>query len=131
MYAFQLPQPDPKPTRRPRRVPRSNQRSRQSPYREIAVETSIKLGVNVLLSVIAIAALVKLLPYRATQESKLRELDVAVNSTQKRVSLVQANFRQYFDPTQTRSLMQRTTNRIDPTQRPIVLQEPKAKSVSQ
>lgn len=131
MYAFQFPQPEPKPTRRPRRIPRSSHRNRQSPYRQIAVETSIKLGVNILLSAIAIAALVKLIPYQATQESKLKELDTAVNSTQKRVSLVQANFRQYFDPAQTRSLMQRTTNRIDPSQRQIILQAPKADSVSQ
>ncbi|WP_421657099.1 hypothetical protein [Leptothermofonsia sp. ETS-13] len=124
MYAYQLPQPDPKFTRRPRRAPHTTPRKRQSPYRAIAVETGIKLAVNVLLSAVAISALVRLLPYRAAQESKLKELSVAVESTNKRVSQVQANFRQYFDPTQARALMQQTTNRIDPSQRQIILQPP-------
>jgi hypothetical protein len=127
MYAFQLPQPNPNQTKRPRRAPRSSRLKRQSPYFAIAVETSVKLAINVLISVVAIVALVKLLPYKSDQESKLKELDVAVKTTGDRVSRVQANFKQYFDPSQTRALMQHSTNRIDPSQRQIVILQPSAK----
>ncbi|MCL6433351.1 MAG: hypothetical protein K6T90_03905 [Leptolyngbyaceae cyanobacterium HOT.MB2.61] len=124
MYAYQLPEPNPKFTRRPRRVPRTTPRKRSNPYRAIALETGIKLAVNMVLSAVAITALVKLLPYRAAQEAKLKELDVAVESTNRRVGQVQASFKQYFDPAQARALMQQTTNRIDPSQRQIILQPP-------
>lgn len=124
MYAYQLPQPDPKRSQRPRRNPRPSPRVRPNPYREMAIEAGVKLTVNVVLSVVAVVALVKLLPYRAVQQSKLQELDVAVQTTKSRVNQVQASFKQYFDPSQSRTLMQQTGNRIDPNQRQIILQPP-------
>jgi hypothetical protein len=124
MYALKSPQPDSRPTKRTRRVPRTHLRNQKKPYREIAIETSVKLAVNVLLSVVAIVALTKLLSYKVTQEAKLQELDVAVRATNDRVRTVKSNFKQYFDSSQARSLMQQQTNRIDPTQRQIIWKSP-------
>ncbi len=124
MHAYQLPTPDPRTTRRPRRVPRSRKHPRQDPHRAIAIEATVKLGVNVLLSSVAVIALANLIPYRLSQVAKLQELDVAVKATDERVQQEQAMFTQYFDPTQTRSLMQQTSNRIDPYQRQVVWQAP-------
>ncbi len=120
MYALKSPQHQPKQTRRARRVPKSNPRSRKKPYGEIAVEATIKLSVNVLLSVVAVAALTKLLSYKVTQEAKMQELNVAVSSATDRVHRVESNFRQYFDASQAKILMQQQTNRIDPSQRQII-----------
>ncbi len=131
MYAYQLPQPDPKRSQRPRRNPRPSPRVRSNPYREMAIEAGVKLTVNVVLSVVAVVALVKLLPYRSVQQSKLQELDVAVQTTKSRVNQVQASFRQYFDPSQSRNLMQQAGNRIDPNQRQIILQTPAQAQSSQ
>jgi hypothetical protein len=124
MYALKSPQPDSRPTKHTRRVPRTHLRNHKKPYRAIAIETSVKLGVNVLLSMVAIVALTKLLSYKMTQEAKLQELDVAVRTTNDRVQIVKSNFKQYFDSNQARSLMQQQTNRIDPSQRQIIWKPP-------
>jgi len=120
MYALKSPQHQPKQTRHARRGPKSSLHSRKKPYGAIAVEATIKLSVNVLLSVVAVAALTKLLSYKVTQEAKMQELNVAVSSATDRVHRVESNFRQYFDASQSKILMQQQTNRIDPSQRQII-----------
>ncbi|UBF28607.1 hypothetical protein K9N68_12430 [Kovacikia minuta CCNUW1] len=124
MYALKSPQPDLKPTRRAHRASRAHVRHRKNPYQEIAIETSIKLTVNLLLSVVAVIALTKLLSYKVTQEAKLQELNVAVKTTEGRVQVVRSNFKQYFDSNQASTLMQQQTNRIDPSQRQIIWKLP-------
>ena len=98
---------------------------RRSLHRSLAIEATIKLTVNLVLSTVSIAALAQLIPYRSTQETKLQEIQAAVQSAKARTQQNQANFSHYFDPAQAKSLMQQHSNRIDPNQRPIVWQEPK------
>jgi hypothetical protein len=97
---------------------------RRSPHRSLAVEFTIKLTVNLVLSTVSIAALAQLIPYRSAQEAKLQEIQAAVQSAKVRTQQNQANFSHYFDPAQSKQLMQQHSNRIDPSQRPIVWQEP-------
>ena len=123
MYAYKQPQPASPPSRRPRRASSSHSRKRQTPYRELALETTVKLGVNVVLSLVAIVAIAKLLPYRASQEARMQELNVALRTAETRFDRVQTNFGQYFDPTQARFIMQQQTNRIDPSQRQVIWQQ--------
>jgi hypothetical protein len=89
----------------------------------MAMEATVKIGVNVLLSLVAIVTLAKLLPYRSNQESRLQELNAAVKTADDRFSRVKNSFLFYFDPNQTRFLMQQQTNRIEPSQRQVILQE--------
>jgi len=126
MYALKPPNADQPPARGKRvaRKVKSNQRSH--PYRAIAYETTAKLAVNVVLSVAAIAALVQLLPYRASQVGKIQELDAAVKSTQNRVQTVQTRFQNFFDPYQARENMQQLTDRIDPMRRKVIWKAPTA-----
>jgi uncharacterized membrane protein (DUF106 family) len=74
---------------------------------------------NTILSMAAIAALVKLLPYQLTQQEKLREVRMEVQSTQERVNELRNNFSRNFDPNQTRKVMQEQSPRVDPNQRRI------------
>jgi hypothetical protein len=95
----------------PRATPRrsnSSSRQRSYPHQTLAAETGVKLAVNLVLSVCATSALIQLWPhYRAVQE-KLHEIH------------------RYFDPSLAKTVMQEQSNRVDPQQRPVILQEPEA-----
>jgi hypothetical protein len=92
----------------------------------LAIETTIKLSVNLVLSTVAVSALAHLFPYVNMQRSKLEEVQTAVKSAHDRLQITQLRFNRYFDPYQTKTLMQEQSNRIDPQQQQIVLTEPPA-----
>ncbi|KAM3095934.1 hypothetical protein ACKFKG_11760 [Phormidesmis sp. 146-35] len=128
MNALQTPPPV-RSTRSPRYTHKGSPRSNPRPiqrhhHRAIAVETSIKLTVNLVISGAAIAALTQLLPYSIAQQSKLQEVRAEVKTTQARVGRLKSEFNRYFDPRQAKSIMQEETNRADPNQRVVVLEEP-------
>ena len=120
MNALQSPLQPLQPARKPRSQARSSQQKKRHHHRAIAIETSIKLGVNLALSGVAIAALGQLVPYSMVQHSKLREIKTEVKATEGRVGHVKAEFSRYFDPRQAKVIMQEQTNRVDPSQRQIV-----------
>ncbi|MDX2212558.1 MAG: hypothetical protein SFY66_04635 [Oculatellaceae cyanobacterium bins.114] len=111
------------PTARRTNVDSYRRQKRQSPHRRhraIAVELSAKLVANVLLSVAALSALVRLLPYNEVQQARLQELKTELTQVEGRVDLLQESFNRYFDPQQSSSVMQEQGGRIAPGQRPIV-----------
>lgn len=101
-------------------VPPPGARKQPHPYRAIALETSAKLAVNLVLSMAAIAALVQLLPYRVSQQAKLTELQAEVASTGDRVKRLQTEFNHNFDPAQAQAVMEEQTTRIDARKRNIL-----------
>lgn len=125
MYALKPPAPTPTPERprRPKRRVKQVKRQKAS-YEAIAYEAAAKLSVNALLSVAAIGALMHLLPYRGAQETKIHELDAAVQSTSERLGREQEKFSYYFDSYQMRETMQELTDRIDPNRRRVVWKTP-------
>jgi hypothetical protein len=112
--------PAPEPRRRTR--PSHHQRS-SKPYNAIALETFAKLAVNVTLSIAAVAALVQLLPYHFSTQTKLREIREEVKQTQARVNGLQNEFKGAFDPQQAKTVMQQQSYRVDPARRQIVLMD--------
>src|ERR671933_798014 len=50
--------------------------------------------------------------------------EAGVNLTQGRVYQSRSNFNRYFDPSLAKTVMQEQSNRSDPHQRPVILQEP-------
>lgn len=120
-------QPSPPPSRRSRTRRAGHaafQHKRQKANQVLALEAGVKLGVNILLAIVAGVALVKLIPYTTAQQAKLIELKTEVASVQQRVDTLQTNFNRYFDPQQTQQLMQEQTNRIGSHQLKIILVEP-------
>jgi predicted HTH domain antitoxin len=89
--------------------------------RALAIEIAIKLIANGVLSIAALAALVKLLPYQFLQQAKLQEIRLEVNETEAEVKTLRSNFNRYFDPTQAKKVMQEQSPRLEPNQRRIVL----------
>jgi uncharacterized protein Yka (UPF0111/DUF47 family) len=67
-------------------VAHSVQRKREQFYRAKATESVIVIAVNVALSIAAIAAIVRLLPYQIAQKERLDEIITEVNSVEQRVS---------------------------------------------
>ncbi len=120
------------PVTSPTRAPRTRQavRTKSLPHQAIAIETALKLTVNLGLSGVAIAALVQLIPHEVSQIARLQELQVASKTSTERLRTVQTNFQHYFDPYQSRSIMAEQTNRVDPKEKTIVLQRPSAGSLS-
>jgi hypothetical protein len=107
----------------PRVAPRPSSSQRSHPHQILAAEAGIKLAVNIVLSVCATSALIQLLPhYRAVQE-KLQEIQAEVNLTEKRVNQSRSDFNRYFDPSLAKTVMQEQSNRVDPQQHPVILQE--------
>jgi len=121
MNAIQPSRPPLQPVE-PRRVapPRRKSRNRRS-SRLVALQATAKLTVNVLISAAAVSALVKLLPYHWSQQEKLQEISSEVNLTEGRVNQLRTDFNRYFDPQQTKTIMQEQSNRVDPGQRPVIL----------
>ena len=95
-------------------------RKRSNPHYAIAIETSFKLGVNAVLAIVAVSALVKLIPYNLAQQSKLKEIKTEVTALEGRVARLQADLNRQFDPQQAMSVMQAESNRVDPMQRQIL-----------
>ncbi len=121
MNAIQPSRPPLQPVEPRRVVLQRKSRNRCRPYRSMAVQTTVKLTVNVLLSAAAVSALVKLLPYYQSQQEKLQEIQTEVNLTEGRVNRLRTDFNRYFDPQQAENIMQEQSNRVNPGQRPVIL----------
>jgi hypothetical protein len=93
---------------------------RAAAHRTIALEVSARLGVNLLLGLVAVSALVKLLPYNLMQAAKLKELQTEVTEVEGRVDLLRAEFKRNFDPQQALNVMQEQSARMHPNQRQII-----------
>lgn len=119
MSALQKPREQFNPEHRPVLSLQSQRRRRYS-YSAIVVETLLKVLVNGVLSVAAIAALSDLLPYLQSNRAKLREMRIQVKEAELQVEQLREKFGNTFDPSQAKSVMQEQSARIDPNQRRVV-----------
>jgi outer membrane murein-binding lipoprotein Lpp len=69
-----------------------------------------------ILSIAAIASLVKLLPYHWSQQAKLKELRTQVKETEARVNQLRQELENNFDPQQAQNLMHQYGTQINRTQ---------------
>ncbi|MBO3457184.1 hypothetical protein G7B40_037465 [Aetokthonos hydrillicola Thurmond2011] len=120
MNALQPSRPPLEPIQKQRVIPRPKRRLRQRSYQIMALETTAKIGVNLVLSAAAVSALTQLLPYHWSQQDKLREIRTEVKLMEGRVNNLQAEFSRSFDPRQAKSIMQEQGYRFDPNQRRVV-----------
>ncbi|PSF38626.1 hypothetical protein C7H19_03725 [Aphanothece hegewaldii CCALA 016] len=88
-------------------------------HQGIAIEASLKIGMNVILSIASVTALIKLWPYQEIQQAKLAEVRRAVAESEIRVDQLRNQLNRNFDPEQTKKLMQEQSYRVDPNQRRI------------
>lgn len=107
-------------------VPKRRSRRSRPPRKNeteswLKAEIFLKLAFNSVLSIAAIAGLIKLLPYQFLQQQKLKEVRVEVQDTENRVNELRNHWNRNFDPQQTRKIMQEQSPMIDPNQRRIIL----------
>ncbi len=121
MNAVQRTREELQPIRQRRTVPRPKRRLRQRSYQIMALETTVKIGVNLAISAAAVSALSQLLPHHWSGQEKLRQIRTEVKSTQERVNSLRAEFSNTFDSRQASSVMQHEGNRIPLNQKRIVL----------
>lgn len=125
MNAIQTSNPSLQPVeiRRRRESRQSRRQGRTHPYQLAATETTLKLTVNLVLSLAAVSALVQLLPYHRSGQEKLQQIRAQVTQTEGRVNQLRSEFSRSFDPQQAKTIMQEQSHRMDPTLRPIVWME--------
>ncbi len=121
MNAIQPSHPELQPIQQRRTVPRPKRRLRQRSYQIMALETTVKIGVNFAISAAAISALAQLLPHHWSGQEKLRQIRTEVKTAQERVNNLREEFSNTFDSRQANSIMQQYGNRIPSNKKQIVL----------
>ena len=96
-------------------------RGQLRPYAAIAIETTAKLTVNVVLSAVAISCLVRLLPHHQSVRDRLVELQTQVKRKEQRVNRLQQEFKHNFSLDRSINVMEEQSHRVDKKRRPIVL----------
>ncbi|MBD0385111.1 MAG: hypothetical protein ICV54_00910 [Nostoc sp. C3-bin3] len=121
MNATQPSRPPLQPIQKRRAVPRPKRHLRQRSYQVMALESTAKIAVNLVVTAVAASALAQLLPYQWSQQGKLREISTEVKLMEGYVNGLQTEFSRNFDPQQTKTIMQQEAYRFDPSQRRVVL----------
>lgn len=112
------------PTRStPRRSSRAN-RHRIFAQRRQGVEVSIKLVTYSLLSLAGVVTLVNILSYNWTQQSKLQDLNIAVQDARIRTAKVNSEFNRSFDPALEKSVMEENSYKVAADRIDIVIAKP-------
>lgn len=129
MNAFQPSQPPLQPIQKRQVTPRPKRHLRQRSYQVMALETTVKIGVNLAILAAAASALTQLLPYHWLQQEKLREVRTEVKLMEGRVNILQAEFVHNFDPRQTKTIIEQQGYKFQPNQRLIVLMNQDGKEI--
>ncbi|GBO56096.1 hypothetical protein APA_4302 [Pseudanabaena sp. lw0831] len=99
-------------------------RKKEQYYRAKATESIIVIAVNVALSIAAIAAIAKLLPYQSSQKDRLDEITTEVNSTEQRVNGMREKLPQTLNSGKSQEMLLRKQGWIKNNQVTIKLLDP-------
>ncbi len=99
-------------------------RKKEQYYRAKATESIIVIAVNIALSIAAIAAIAKLLPYQSSQKDRLNELTIEVNSTEQRVNGLREKLPQALNSGKSQEIFLRNQGWIKNNQVTIKLLDP-------
>lgn len=101
-----------------------HRRKQRHPYRSTTTELVVKLSINLAIVAAAATALIKLIPYNLSQQTKLQDINSEVEILEDQVDSLRSDFSRYFDPQQTKSVMQEESSRVDLGQLRVVWTEP-------
>lgn len=132
MHAYQ---PQRSPQRPPTQSPQRRRVRRHAPQRlaqqsrrnkAVLIELTLQMSVNCLLAGVAIATILRLLPYHLTQQEKLAELRGEVAKAELRVNQLRQDFSENFDAYDTSQLQQENSLKVAPNQKRVIWVEPDA-----
>ncbi|MGB3297374.1 MAG: hypothetical protein WBA76_03820 [Phormidesmis sp.] len=106
------------PRARAKRVPFSGVRQ------AIALESSVKLTVNLLLAIVATTTIAKLVPYYQSQQGRLTTLQASVKVAERKNAELRSQFNRNFDPAQAARIMQEQSGMSYPNQKNIIWKTP-------
>ncbi|MEM9922846.1 MAG: hypothetical protein AAF915_03680 [Cyanobacteria bacterium P01_D01_bin.50] len=121
MNAIQSTREELQPIQQRRTIPRPKRHLRQRSYEVMALETTVKIGVNLAISAVAISALTQLLPHHWSGQEKLRQMRTEVKIARERVNKLRSEFSNTFDSRQASNIMQQQGNRIPSSKKRIIL----------
>lgn len=94
--------------------------ARSARWRALGWEMTGRLTVNLALTLVAISALVRLVPYYQTQRQVLQEMESSLTTSQTQHKRLMADFSRYFDPAQTSQVLQENGARESKEHIPVV-----------
>jgi len=101
------------------RALKQQQRRQKRLNTEKALETGLKMTVNISITIIAFFSVKQLLPYHLAQQAKLAEIDGEIAKIKPRVEKLEEDFGNTFDPKLTRKVIEKNTYKVDPNLTPI------------
>jgi hypothetical protein len=130
-----LPSPDfpppvqTKPLRQRRRLTNLRSRPDEQLKSKIVHEQKLfavvsKIAIYSALSVLGIISLVELANYSVVHQSKLRQLQSVIKDAEQRTQVGNEDFQRSFDPHRAKELMQESSYKVAPGQKPIVIYNP-------
>ena len=120
MNAIQPSRPPLQPIQKRRVISRPKRHLRQRSYQVMALESTAKIAVNLVITAVSASALAQLLPYHWLQQAKLQEISTEVKLMEGHVNDLQTEFSRNFDPQQAKNIRQQQGYRFDPNQRRVV-----------
>lgn len=106
--------------RKERSSQRLNKKSSPQPqnkdHGKKTTEVVVRIMINGLLSVAALSALFRLVPHHFSQEAKLQEIREEVDTTEERVNRLRENFSDSFGTSQSESVRQNYSPKMEPNQ---------------
>ena len=105
---------------RKKRDQRQRRSIRSARFRAVGWEMTGRLAVNLGLSLVALSALVRLVPYHHTQLQVLHEVETSVESMRSQNQRLLEDFSRSFDPAQTSQVLQENGARESEQHIPIV-----------
>lgn len=107
---------------------RSQRSAKRVPYsgmrQAIAFESSVKLTVNLLLSIVATTTIAKLVPYYQSQQRQLTTLEASVEVAEQKNAELRSQFDRNFDPAQASRIMQEQSGMSYPNQKQVIWTTP-------
>jgi hypothetical protein len=108
-----------------KRALKQEERQQKQENMQVAIETGLKLSVNLGISLLAILSIKQLLPYHFVQQNKIVEIDKEIDKIKPRVEKLEENFGMTFDPLLQRKVVQKNTYKVDPNLSPVFFVEQK------
>lgn len=108
-----------------KRALKQEERQQKQENMQVAIETGLKLSVNLGISLLAILSIKQLLPYHFVQQNKIAEIDKEIDKIKPRVEKLEENFGMTFDPLLQRKVVQKNTYKVDPNLSPVFFIEQK------
>lgn len=120
MNAIQNSFSPPQPIQERPHTSRRKRNLRQRYCRVMAMEMSLKIGVNLIIATVTLCSLARLLPYHWSQQEKLREIRTEEKLMKENVDNLTVDFSRNFDPHQRKTIMQEQGYRFSPNQLRVV-----------